>query len=86
MTRIVEHSATGPIAVAKDSVPGAHIHVCQCGLSRTPPLCDGSHRVTRNETPGRLVRYSGTGRDLVAEDVEVVPNRGAARVLPSGIP
>lgn len=73
MTRIVEHTATGPIAVDKDSVPGAHIHVCRCGLSQKPPLCDGTHRITRNETSGRLVRYQRVGDALVAEDVDVVP-------------
>ena len=73
MTRIIEQSETSPIAVAKDSVPGSHIHVCRCGLTRNAPLCDGSHRVARNETAGSLVRYSRQGDDLVAEEVQVVP-------------
>ena len=73
MTRIIEHTETGPLAVDKDSVPGAHIHVCRCGLSQRPPLCDGTHRITRNEPAGRLVRYQRRGDQFVAEDVEVVP-------------
>lgn len=73
MTRIVEHTETSPIAIPKDSVPGAHIHVCRCGLSQTPPLCDGTHRITRNEPPGRLLRYQRVGDQLVAQDVEVKP-------------
>lgn len=73
MTRIIEHAETSPIAVPKDSVPGSHIHVCRCGLTRDAPLCDGSHRVARREQPGRLVRYSQQGEELVAEEVEVRP-------------
>ena len=72
MTRIIENSHTGPIAVPKDSVPGANIHVCRCGLSRAPPLCDGTHRIARNETPGHLVRYRAVGDGLVAQDVAIV--------------
>lgn len=73
MTRIIESSQTGPVAITKDSVPGAHIHVCRCGLSQKPPLCDGTHRITRNEPAGRLVRYERIGDDLVAQDVDVAP-------------
>lgn len=73
MTRIIEHTETSPIAIAKDSVPGSHIHICHCGLTRSAPLCDGSHRVARQEKAGRLVRYSQQGSELVAEEVEVKP-------------
>lgn len=73
MTRIIESSQTGPVAIPKDSVPGAHIHVCRCGLSQKPPLCDGTHRITRNEPAGRLVRYERIGDELVAQAVDVTP-------------
>ena len=73
MTRIIESSHTGPVAIPKDSVPGANIHVCRCGLSQKPPLCDGTHRITRNEPTGRVVRYERVGDELVAQDVDVTP-------------
>ena len=73
MTRIIESSHTGPMAISKDSVPGANIHVCRCGLSQKPPLCDGTHRITRNEPSEGLVRYRREGSELVAENVQVVP-------------
>ena len=79
MTRIIEHEDTSPIAVAKDSVPGSHIHVCRCGLTQGPPLCDGSHRIARSEKPGRLVRYTKHEDALVAEEVEVRPAAASAR-------
>lgn len=83
MTRIVEHTETGPVAVPKDSVPGSHIHVCRCGLSRAPPLCDGTHRIARRETPGVLVRYAQQGDTLVAEPVEVHPASQARAEAPA---
>jgi CDGSH-type Zn-finger protein len=76
MTRIIEHAEASPIAVPKDSVPGSHIHICRCGLTRSAPLCDGTHRIARSEKPGSLVRYIKHGDDLVAEGVEVVPVGG----------
>lgn len=60
VTRIVEHDATGPALIRKDAVSGPAIHVCWCGLTSTPPLCDGSRRLTPGESPGRLVRYVRT--------------------------
>lgn len=71
MTRIIEHTESSPFAVPKDSVPGSHIHICRCGLTRNAPLCDGTHRATRNEPPGRLLRYVRRGDELVAEEVQV---------------
>jgi CDGSH-type Zn-finger protein len=71
MTRILERSETGPIAIAKESVTGTHIHICRCGLSKSQPFCDGSHKITREERGDELVRYVRDGDRLVARPVEV---------------
>ncbi|OYR74021.1 hypothetical protein DJ71_19475, partial [Halorubrum sp. E3] len=44
MAREVTHEERGP-AVLDDDDKGDDglIYVCQCGLSDTKPLCDGSH-------------------------------------------
>jgi CDGSH-type Zn-finger protein len=66
MTRLVSHTATGPLAVPKDSVAGDHLYVCRCGLSASPlGLCDGSHKASRDEQPGRVYLYERIDGKLV---------------------
>lgn len=58
MSRLVRHNATGPTKVdckGKDAV-----FVCACGLSKSQPLCDGSHARTRDEGD-KLYTYGSDG-------------------------
>ncbi|HUR25673.1 MAG TPA: CDGSH iron-sulfur domain-containing protein [Candidatus Thermoplasmatota archaeon] len=79
MTRIVSHSANGPMAVPKASTPGEAIYVCRCGLSASPlGLCDGSHKATRDEQPGQVYLYERRDGQLVRVGTQV----GVATVAP----
>ena len=72
MTRVVQHSPHGPQAVPKSIANGDHLYVCRCGLSASPyGLCDGSHRATLDEAPGRAYIYERRDGKLVR--VEALP-------------
>ena len=66
MVRLIRHDATGPAIV---DVNGKLIEICQCGLSRTKPFCDGSHERTRGEEPGRLYVYPLEGERIAIDDM-----------------
>jgi CDGSH-type Zn-finger protein len=72
MTRVVHHAAHGPQAVPKTASAGDHLYVCRCGLSASPyGLCDGSHKATLDEAPGRAYLYERRDGKLVR--VEALP-------------
>lgn len=55
MARIIQHTATGPLEIKPSDQSS---WVCMCGLSRNYPLCDGSHKVARQqEQPGKVYCY-----------------------------
>jgi CDGSH-type Zn-finger protein len=58
MTRQVRCEGTGPIKIEPSDTP---TWVCGCGLSKKPPLCDGSHKKTKAEEPGKLYSYDADG-------------------------
>lgn len=64
MARLVQHDATGPTKIDLSEHEGKPaLYVCACGLSRTKPFCDGSHKVTLSEEDGVVYRYQGDVRD-----------------------
>jgi CDGSH-type Zn-finger protein len=66
MARLVRHDAVGPAVI---DVNGTIIEICQCGLSKNKPFCDGSHEKVRGEEPGKLYVYSHGGERFPLSDM-----------------
>jgi len=64
MARLVRHEADGPIRVDPTDKP---IFICACGLTSTPPMCDGSHKACKGERPGRVYVYDPTTKAVIEE-------------------
>ncbi len=58
MVRYVEKDATGPMEI---KVGGESKWICMCGLSKNQPYCDGSHKKTAGEEPGKIYFYNKDG-------------------------
>ncbi len=57
MARLVRHDATGPYEVKPSE---KSVFICMCGLSKNYPICDGAHKLCRQqESEGKLYRYDG---------------------------
>lgn len=62
MSRLVEKSETGPLKI---SVGGEDKWICMCGLSANQPFCNGSHKQTHGEEPGKVYSYENGVRNEV---------------------
>jgi CDGSH-type Zn-finger protein len=59
MARIVKRTPQEP---TKFMIDGKEQWFCKCGLSKNQPYCDGSHKLTRGEEPGKLYFYDDAGQ------------------------
>lgn len=58
MSRIVKRTHNGPYKLV---VGGEEKYLCQCGLSKNQPFCDGSHKLAKGEEANRLYWYDDAG-------------------------
>jgi CDGSH-type Zn-finger protein len=66
MTRLVRRERSKPYAV---TIGGETQYFCGCGLSANQPFCDGTHKQTRDEEPGKLCWYDADmGRQETEEN------------------
>ena len=72
MSRLIRHDASGPALI---EVGGQTIAVCQCGLSRNKPFCDGSHSKTHGEAAGVIHIYDAEQRRVALEDMFPTPTK-----------
>jgi CDGSH-type Zn-finger protein len=57
MARWIKHEATGPYEVKPSD---KSTWICMCGLSQNYPLCDGAHKLCRQqEAEGKIYYYEG---------------------------
>ncbi len=64
MSRLIKHDEQHPCEI---KVSGESKWICMCGLSKNKPLCDGSHKKTKDEENGKLYEYEGDTRIEVTD-------------------
>jgi CDGSH-type Zn-finger protein len=57
MARRVDLKDQSPLIIKQEDLVNGSCAVCRCGLSGHWPMCDGTHKATIGEEPGKLYRY-----------------------------
>ena len=70
MSRLVRHDAKQPALI---QVGEKVVAVCQCGLSKNKPFCDGSHKKTQDEAEHQTYMYDAEGNRVRVDDLFPAP-------------
>lgn len=73
MPRLVRLTACKPYKIEPKDFPegGKSIWICACGLSKTPPYCDKSHKLCETEPADSIFIYeNGQRRAATAADLQ----------------
>jgi CDGSH-type Zn-finger protein len=65
MTRLVQRVRNGPYVI---TIGGEIKSICGCGLSGALPFCDGTHKITKTEIPGKFHWYDSAKKRHDAVD------------------
>jgi CDGSH-type Zn-finger protein len=70
MARLIRVERTGPYKIPPEQFPkdGKSLWICGCGLSRTMPICDQTHKARcPGEKPGVLYTYDPATKQVIDE-------------------
>ncbi|MCS7264758.1 MAG: CDGSH iron-sulfur domain-containing protein [Armatimonadetes bacterium] len=76
MARLIRSERNRPYLI---QVGGQNVAICACGLSKNKPYCDGTHKITRDESEGQLYAYDENRNRII---VQVLDEQGNPISLP----